>query len=47
MKVEVFSKECAKILSIHWTKEFHLEFIKISEEIINDSMEQQKRPNCR
>jgi hypothetical protein len=47
MKAEVFSKEFAKILGIHWTKELHLEFIKISEEIINDSMEQQKRPDRR
>ncbi|MBE9253847.1 hypothetical protein IQ217_08310 [Synechocystis salina LEGE 00031] len=45
MKEETFSRELAKILKIHWTKEFHLEFIKISEEIINDNMEQQKRPN--
>ncbi|MBE9176803.1 hypothetical protein IQ225_18435 [Synechocystis salina LEGE 06155] len=45
MKEETFSRELAKILKIHWTKELHLEFIKISEAIINDSMEQQKRPN--
>jgi hypothetical protein len=45
MKEETFSREFAKILKIHWTKKLHFEFIKISEEIINDNIEQQKRPD--